>query len=60
MDISFVLALGFGRLRGPGLPDELSQELKLGEEELPDDVPTCRTTETTDHILSVLFSLSET
>lgn len=50
MHVSFVLALGFGRLRcgvrGTGLPDELTQELKLGEEELPDYEPTCRATGT--------------
>lgn len=50
MDVGFVLALALGRLcggvRGPGLADELAQELKLGEEELPDYEPTCRDTNT--------------
>lgn len=39
-----MLALGLGWLRGgvrgTSLPNELTQELKLGEEELPDYVPT--------------------
>lgn len=37
-------ALGFGRLsfglRGPCLADKLAQELELGQEELPDYIPT--------------------
>lgn len=38
------LALGVGRMSfglwGARVPDEFPQELELGEEELPDDVPT--------------------
>ncbi|TNN28614.1 hypothetical protein EYF80_061237 [Liparis tanakae] len=38
-----VFALGVGRLRlglrGAAVPDELAQELELGQEELPDYVP---------------------
>lgn len=37
-------ALGFGRLsfslRGAGVPDEFTKELELGQEELPDYIPT--------------------
>lgn len=37
-------ALGFGRLRfglwGAGVPDKFTQELELGQEELPDYIPT--------------------
>lgn len=51
--VGFVLAPGFGRLRcgvrGSGLPDELTQELKPGEEELPDHVPTCRAQRNVHH-----------
>lgn len=38
-------ALAFGRLglrrRGGRVPDEFTQELELGQEELPDHIPTC-------------------
>lgn len=37
-------ALGFGRLRfglrGAGVPDKFTQELELGQEELPNYIPT--------------------
>lgn len=44
--IGRALAVGFGRLRfglrGAGVPNEFTQELELGQEELPDYIPTWR------------------